>query len=102
MSHRVEEVEIPCLGEAGTRVEPSAIPPPWELAMVWSSAGPSSRLGATHDLVCPCPDVPRKARFILRDEEEVELWDLLGGERTRDGVRSCPNQGEAQGGLGAG
>ena len=25
----------------------------------------------------PCPGEPRKARFILRDEEEVKLWHLL-------------------------
>ena len=27
----------------------------------------------------PCPGDPRKVRFILRDEEEVQLWDVLGG-----------------------
>ena len=25
----------------------------------------------------PCPSDPRKARFVLRDEEEVVLWHLL-------------------------
>ena len=44
-----------------------------------SSAGPSSGLEATRELVWPYPGDPRKARFILRDEEEVQLWDLLGG-----------------------
>ena len=40
-------------------------------------AGSSSGLGATHDLVWPYPGDPRKARFILRDEEEVALWHFL-------------------------
>ena len=47
--------------------------------MVRSSAGPSSGSGVTRELVWPCPGDPRKARFILRDEEEVQLWDILGG-----------------------
>jgi len=34
--------------------------------------------GATRELVWPCPDEPRKARFVLRDKEEVKLWHLLG------------------------
>ena len=37
------------------------------------------QVGATTDLVWPCPGDPRKVRFILRDEEEVQLWDVLGG-----------------------
>ena len=47
--------------------------------MVQSSAGPSSGSGATHELVWPYPGDPRKAWFILWDEEEVQLWDVLGG-----------------------
>ena len=35
-------------------------------------------MGATHEQVWPCPGEPGKARFILRDEEEVKLWHLLG------------------------
>jgi len=31
------------------------------------------------DLVWPCPEDPRKVRFILRDEQECQLWDVLGG-----------------------
>ena len=78
----VEVVEIACSDEAGTRVLPSVIPPSHELAMVWSSydiatAGSSSGLGATHKLVWPYPGDPRKARFILRDTEEVALWHFL-------------------------
>ena len=34
-------------------------------------------VGVTHELVWPCPSDPRKARFVLRDEEEVGLWHLL-------------------------
>ena len=45
--------------------------------MVRSSAGPSSGLGATRELVWPCLSDPRKARFILCDGEEVVLWQFL-------------------------
>jgi len=75
----VEEAEIPYPSEVGTRVEPPAIPPLHELAVVWSSARPSSGSGVTHELVWPCPSDPRKAWFILWDEEEVQLQDVLGG-----------------------
>ena len=27
----------------------------------------------------PCPEDPRKVWFILRDEQECQLWDVLGG-----------------------
>ena len=47
--------------------------------MLRSSTGPSSLLGVTTYLVWPCPGDPRKVRFILQDEEEVQLWDVLGG-----------------------
>ena len=75
-------MEIPCSSKEGARVEPPAIPPSQELAVVRSShdvaaAGSSSGLGATHELVWPCPDDPRKARFILHDKEEVGLWYFL-------------------------
>ena len=36
-------------------------------------------MGATHDLVWPYPGDPRKVWFILQDEEELQLWDILGG-----------------------
>ena len=75
-------MEIPYFDEAGTRVEPPAIPPSQELVMVRSShdiamAGSSSGSGATRELVWPYPGDLRKARFVLRDEEEVVLWDFL-------------------------
>jgi len=71
VGHRVEEVETPSPGEAVTEVEPSE--PLQELAVVRSSVGPSRGSGATIDLVWPCPGDPRKVRFILQDEEEVQL-----------------------------
>ena len=46
--------------------------------MVQSSARPSSGLGVTN-LVWPYPEDPRKVRFILRDKQECQLWDVLGG-----------------------
>ena len=45
--------------------------------MVRSSAGPSSGFGVTRNLVWPYPSDPRKARFILGDDEEVALWHFL-------------------------
>ena len=40
--------------------------------------GSSSVSGVTHELVWPCPSESGKAQFVLRDEEEVKLWHLLG------------------------
>ena len=40
-------------------------------------AGSSNGSGAIRELVWPCPGELGKARFILRDEEEVKLWHLL-------------------------
>ena len=45
--------------------------------MVRSSVGPSDGFGVTHELVWPCPTNLRKARFVLRDGEEVALWHFL-------------------------
>ena len=50
--------------------------------MVWSShdittAGSSSGLGVTHELVWPYLGDLRKAWFVLRDAEEVALWHFL-------------------------
>ena len=44
-----------------------------DIAMV----GSSNMSGATSELVWPCPGDPRKAQFVLCDEEEVGLWHLL-------------------------
>ena len=38
-----------------------------------AAAGSSSGLGVTRELVWPYPGDLRKARFVLRDEEEVAL-----------------------------
>ena len=40
-------------------------------------AGSSGGSGVTHELVWPCLGEPRKAWFILCDEEEVKLWHWL-------------------------
>ena len=80
VASEIEVVEIPSNGEAGDEVEPLA--PLQELAVVRLSAGPSSGMGAI-DLVWPCPEDPRKVRFILWDEQECQLWDVLGGEDLR-------------------
>ena len=80
MGHEVEEVEIPYPSEVGTRVELLAIPPSQELVMVWSSAGPSSGSGATHELVWPYPSDPRKAWFILGMRRRCSSRTYLGGD----------------------
>ena len=77
-SHGVLATDIPFSGEEDTRVDSPAIPPSQELVMIWSLhdttiARSSSESGATHELVWPCLSEPGKARFILRDEEEVKL-----------------------------
>ena len=41
------------------------------------AAASSSGLRATHVLVWPYPDDPRKAQFVLHDREEVALWHFL-------------------------
>ena len=45
-----------------------------DIAMARSSSG----LGATHELVWPCPDELGKARFVLHDDDEEKLWHQLG------------------------
>ena len=42
-----------------------------------AAARSSNGLGVTRELVWPYPGNPRKAWFVLRDEEEVGLWHLL-------------------------
>jgi hypothetical protein len=63
MGYEIEIVEVSFDGESGDRVEP--LTPSQELSLVRSSAGPSSELGATTDLVWPCPVELRKVWFIL-------------------------------------
>ena len=43
----------------------------------FATAGSSSGLGVTHELVWPYTGDPRKAWFILHDEEEVALYHFL-------------------------
>jgi len=83
MSHGVLVVDIPSDGEEDIEVMPLAVLPSQERAMIpllvgATMAGSSGRSWATHELVWPHPSEPGKARFILRDEEEVNLWHLLG------------------------
>ena len=42
-------------------------------------AGPSRRL-PEGDLEWPYPEDPAKVQFILRDSQECQLWDILGGK----------------------
>ena len=75
---RVKVVEISCSGEVGAGVESPAIPPLQEVAVVRSShdvatAGSSSGLGVTRELVWPYLDDMRKARLALCDGLEVAL-----------------------------
>jgi len=76
VAHEIEAVEILSYGKAGDEVEPPT--PLQEQAVVRLSAGPSSGLEAT-DMVWPCPEDPRKVRFIFRDAQKCQLWDVLGG-----------------------
>ena len=76
MGHEIEVVEVSSDSKASDEVEP--LTSSQELIVVQSSAGPSSGLGAT-DLVWPYPEDPRTVRFILRDEQEDQLWDVLRG-----------------------
>jgi len=77
VAHEIEVVEIPSDGEVGDEVEPPVLSR--ELAVVQSEARPSSGLEET-DLVWPYPKDPMKVRFIIRDSQECQLWDILGGE----------------------
>ena len=47
--------------------------------MVRSEAGPSDGL-PKGDLEWPCPKDPSKVWFVLRDSQECQLWDILGGK----------------------
>ena len=64
VAYETEVVEIPSDDEANDVVELPA--PSWELAMVWSEAGPSSGL-EEGDLEWPYPEDPTKVWLILWD-----------------------------------
>ena len=79
-----EVVEIPSDNEANAMAKPPVSPrelevSPRELAVVQSEAGPfgSSSEG---DLEWPFLEDPSKARFVLRDSRERQLWDIFGGQ----------------------
>ena len=72
-----EVVEIPSYDEADEMVE--LLVSSRELAVVQSKAGPSSGL-PEGDLEWPYPEDPIKVWFILRDSQECQLWDILGGK----------------------
>ena len=59
-----------------------------------AAAGSSSGYWVTHQLVWPCPIDPRKAHFILHDEEEVALWHFL--EESRLSIESDLAQTKAK------
>ena len=50
-----------------------------ELAVVQLEARPSGGL-LEGDLEWPCPEDPAKARFVLWDSSECQLWDIFGGQ----------------------
>ena len=82
--HANEVVEIPSDDEAdiavGMLVSPRELAvSPWELAVVQLDARPSGGL-SEGDLEWPCPEDPVKARFVLRDSWECQLWDIFGGQ----------------------
>ncbi|XP_066374858.1 uncharacterized protein [Miscanthus floridulus] len=83
--HANEVVEIPSDDEADTVAEPSVSSR--ELAVVQSEAGPSGG-SSEGDLEWPCPEDPSKVRFVLRDSQERQLWDIFGGARVCRGVRA--------------
>ena len=83
-SHANEVVEILSNDEVNTAAEPPVSPQelvvsPRELAVVQSEAGPSGG-SSESDLEWPFPEDPSKARFILRDSRERQLWDIFGGQ----------------------
>ena len=52
---------------------------PRDLAVARLEAGPSGEM-PKGDLEWPCPEHPVSARFILRDSQEHQLWDIFGGQ----------------------
>ena len=52
---------------------------PWELAVVQLEAGPFSG-SSEGDLEWPFPEDLSKARFVLWDSREHQLWEIFGGQ----------------------
>ncbi|XP_034585140.2 uncharacterized protein [Setaria viridis] len=68
--------------EEDTGVAQPGVPPSQERAVILASLGAaaarsSGRSGADRELVWPQPGEPGKARFVLHDGKEQELWGLL-------------------------
>ena len=76
-SHANVVVEIPSDDEADTVAEP--VVSSRELVVVRSEAGPSGG-SSEGDLEWPFPEDPSKARFVLRDSRERQLWEIFGGQ----------------------
>ena len=77
VAYATKVVEIPSDDEADDAVELPV--PSREVAVVRSVAGPFGGL-PEGDLEWPYPEDPSKVRFILRDSQECQLWDILGGK----------------------
>ena len=85
--HAREVVDILSDGEADDAAEPSVSLQ--ELAAVQPEARPSGGL-PEGDLEWPCPEDMAKVRFVLRDSQECQLWDILG-EQGHAAVSKLPN-----------
>ena len=70
VSHASGVVEILSDDEADTMAKPPVLS--WELAVVWSEAGPSGG-SSKGDLEWPCPKDPSKAWFVVQDSRERQL-----------------------------
>ena len=70
-------VEIPSDDEADTVADPPVSPR--ELAVVRLETGPSDG-SLAGDLEWPFPEDPSKARFVLWDSWEHQLWEIFGGQ----------------------
>ena len=76
VAREAEVGEIPSDDEADDVVELPA--PSRELAGVRSEARPSGRM-EEGDMEWPYPEDPSKVQFVLRDSQECQLRDILGG-----------------------
>ena len=68
-------VEILSDDEADTVADPPVLL--WELVVVWLEAGPSDG-SSEGDLEWSFPEDPSKARFVLWDSQEHQLWEIFG------------------------
>ena len=75
--HANEVVEIPSDDDVDIVAGPPASS--WELVVVQPKAG-SFGGPPEGDLEWPCPEDLLKARFVLQDSRERQLWDIFGGQ----------------------